>query len=60
MNILLKIVIPLFVVFVVFYGFIKKVNIYDSFMKGVLEGLKIFLEIFPNLLAMIFSVNLLI
>ena len=34
MNILSKIVIPLFVVFVVFYGFTKKVNIYDAFLDG--------------------------
>ena len=32
MNTLSKIVIPIFVVFVIFYGFKKKVNIYDAFL----------------------------
>ena len=46
MNILSKIVIPLFVVFVVFYGFTKKVNIYDAFLDGAKEGLQISFNIF--------------
>ena len=50
MNILSKIVIPLFVFFVVFYGFIKKVNLYDSFLEGAKEGLQISVNIFPNVL----------
>ena len=47
MNTLSKIVIPLFVFFVVFYGFIKKVNLYDSFLEGAKEGLHISVNIFP-------------
>ena len=54
------IALPLIVLSIVLYGYKKRVNIYDSFMKGVLEGLKTCLEIFPNILAMIFAVNLLI
>ena len=58
MNILSKIVIPLFVFFVVFYGFIKKVNLYDSFLEGAKEGLQISVNIFPNVLAMVFAINI--
>ena len=36
----------------------KRINIYDSFLKGVLEGLKTSLTVFPNLLAMIFADSL--
>lgn len=53
-----KIVIPIFVFFVVFYGFIKKVNIYDSFLEGAKEGLQISFNIFPNIIAMVFAINI--
>ena len=58
MNTLSKIVISLFVFFVVFYGFIKKVNLYDSFLEGAKEGLHISVNIFPNVLAMVFAINI--
>lgn len=58
MNTLSKIVIPLFVFFIVFYGFIKKVNLYDSFLEGAKEGLNISVNIFPNVLAMVFAINI--
>ena len=58
MNTLSKIVIPLFVFFVVYYGFIKKVNLYDSFLEGAKEGLQISVNIFPNVLAMVFAINI--
>jgi len=35
------IVIPLFILFVVFYGYIKKVDVYSSFLEGAKEGMKI-------------------
>ncbi len=53
------IILPLIVLIIILYGFFKKVDIYDSFLKGVLEGLKTSLDIFPCLIAMIFAVNLL-
>ena len=58
MNTLSKIVIPLFVFFIVLYGFIKKVNLYDSFLEGAKEGLHISVNIFPNVLAMVFAINI--
>ena len=58
MNTLSKIVIPLFVFFIVFYCFIKKVNLYDSFLEGAKEGLHISVNIFPNVLAMVFAINI--
>lgn len=58
MNLLSKIVIPLFILFVVFYGFFKKVNIYDSFLEGAKEGLQISFNIFPNIIAMVFAINI--
>ena len=54
------IILPLIVLIIVIYGYKKRINIYDSFMNGVVEGLKTSFSIFPNLLAMIFAVNILI
>ena len=60
MGILSIIILPLIVLIIVIYGYRKQVNIYDSFLKGVYEGLKTCVSIFPNIIAMIFAVNLLI
>lgn len=45
---------------VVFYGMYKKIDVFESFIKGSSESFKLIIKIFPNLLAMIFSVNVLI
>ena len=58
MNMFSKIVIPIFIVFVIFYGFIKKVNIYDTFLEGAKEGLMISFNIFPSIIAMVFAINI--
>ena len=58
MNLLSQIVIPLFVVGVIFYGFKKKINVYESFLSGAKEGLNITLNIFPAIIAMVFSINI--
>ena len=60
MGTLSIIILPLIVLVIVIYGYKKQVNIYDSFLKGVYEGLKTCVSIFPNIIAMIFAVNLLI
>lgn len=58
MNTISKIVIPLFVIFVIFYAFRKKVNVYDSFLEGAKEGLMITFNIFPSIIAMVFAINI--
>ena len=58
MNLFSKIVIPVFIVFVVFYGFKKKINIYESFLEGAKEGLLISFNIFPSIIAMVFAINI--
>ena len=58
MNMLSKIVIPIFVVFVIFYGFKNKVSIYDAFLDGAKEGLMISFNIFPSVIAMVFAINI--
>lgn len=51
-------IIPLLVLIVVGYGFIKKINIYDVFVEGSMESFDLVLTMFPCLLGMIFGVNL--
>lgn len=48
------------VLLIVIYGSIKKVDLYESFVEGSKEAFKMGYTLFPNLLAMILSVNVLI
>lgn len=54
------IVIPIIVLLIIFYGLIKGVEIYDVFLEGVLEGLRMVLKIFPTMFAMVMSVDVLV
>ena len=58
MNLVSKLIIPIFVVSVVLYGFRKKVDVYDSFLKGAKEGLIMTFHIAPAIIAMVFATNL--
>lgn len=60
MKLIANLIIPSITIFVLVYGLIKKVDVYDSFIKGVKEGLSTSLSIFPTIMAMIISINLLI
>src|SRR5574344_1811299 len=51
---------PIIVLFIILYGFKKRINIYDNFLLGAKDGLLMTLKIIPNLVAMIFAINILI
>ena len=53
-------ILPLIVLFIVLYGIRKKVDLYEAFIEGSKDSFKMSLTIFPNLLAMILSVNILV
>lgn len=53
-------ILPLMVLGIVGYGLFKKVDLYDSFIEGSKESFKMSFTIFPNLLAMVVSVNILV
>ncbi len=55
-----EIILPLLVLIIIIYGFTKKVNLYDSFIVGAKEGLSMSINIFPFLLAMTFSISILL
>jgi len=54
----LMLFIPVFILFILIYGIIKGVKVYEAFVEGARDGLKIAYRIFPYLLAMIFAVTL--
>ena len=51
--------IPLLIIFIIIFSIIKRKNAYSSFIKGSKEGLNLFKEVFPSILAMLFCVTLL-
>lgn len=60
MQLIANLLIPSITIIVVIYGIYKKVDIYDSFINGINEGLKMSLSIFPTIMAMVIAINLLI
>lgn len=60
MKLISSLFMPIIILFVIFYGFYKKNNIYNDFIEGAKESVKIVLDMFPCLLAMILSINILI
>lgn len=55
---LLKSIIPIIAFVVICYGMIKGRKVYDWFIEGAKEGLKVCLKIFPYLLAMIIVIRI--
>ena len=58
MNMISKIIIHLFVFFIIFYWDKRKINVYDSFLVGAKEGLIMVFHIAPTIIAMVFAVNI--
>ena len=58
MNIISLVIIPIFVLGIILYGFKKKVNLYDTFLEGAKEGLMTTFSIFPAVIAMVFAINI--
>lgn len=53
------IIIPLIIGFIIIFGIIKKVPIFDTFLDGAKDGLKSTLSITPALIALVTSVTML-
>lgn len=53
-------IIPVIVIIIITYGIYKKVDIFDNFLLGVKEGLKLSINLFPTIFAMILAINLLL
>ena len=51
-------IIPLIVVTIIIYGIYKKVDIFDTFIDGVKEGMKLSINLFPTIFTMIIAITL--
>lgn len=56
MKYLVASIIPLLIASIVIYGMYKKVKVYECFVEGAVEGLKVCFNIYPYLLAMLISI----
>ncbi|MFH1757626.1 MAG: nucleoside recognition domain-containing protein [Pseudomonadota bacterium] len=57
MQLISQLIIPLFILLVVVYGWGKKVRVYDSFVAGAKDGITVVIKIFPYLLAIFVAVK---
>jgi len=53
------IVIPILIFFIVGYGFVSKIKVYEAFLKGAKDGLKIVVDIVPTLIGLLVAVGML-
>lgn len=51
--------VPLLIFYLVAYGVISKINVYDNFMKGAEDGIKTVLKITPTILGLMIAVGVL-
>lgn len=51
--------IPLMVFYILIYGLYKKVNIFDTFLEGVKEGITTSYILFPTIFAMVIAITIL-
>ena len=57
MDYIIKSIIPIIIGSVVLYGMFKGVKVYECFVEGAKDGIKICIKIFPYLLAMLVAVS---
>lgn len=55
---IIKLFVPGIILFILVHGIIKGVKIYEVFVEGAKDGLKILFRIFPYILAMMFAVTI--
>lgn len=58
-NYISNIAIPFTILIIILYGLIEKNKVFDSFLEGAKEGMKIVYNIFPTLLGLFLSINVL-
>lgn len=56
-NFISQLLIPIFILLVLIYGFCKKVKVYECFVSGAKEGINVTLRIFPYVLAIFIAVK---
>ena len=51
--------VPCIVIFIIIYGIYKKIDIFDTFLIGVKEGMRVSINLFPTIFTMIIAISLL-
>ena len=59
-NLICSLILPILVLFIIGYSFLKKNNVYDDFIEGAKQSFDIIMSMFPCMLAMIFGINLIL
>ncbi|BDR65842.1 spore maturation protein B [Clostridium tetani] len=54
-----NIIIPIIIMTIVIYGMMKGVKVYECFVEGAKDGMKICINIFPYMLAMLLAIGVL-
>lgn len=50
--------IPIVVIIIIIYGLYKKIDIFDTFLLGVKEGMKTSINLFPTIFTMIIAISI--
>ena len=58
-NYISNIAIPFTILIIVVYGLVEKQPVFDVFLEGAKEGIQIVINIFPTLLGLFLSINIL-
>lgn len=51
--------VPIMVVFIIIYGLYKRIDIFDTFIEGVKEGINVTFKLFPTIFAMVIAITIL-
>ncbi len=52
-------IIPVIILIIIIFGLIKEKDIFSPFIEGAAEGLKVTIEIFPNILGIMVAIHML-
>ncbi|WP_069998950.1 spore maturation protein [Cellulosilyticum sp. I15G10I2] len=52
-------IIPIIIAGIVIYGLLKNVNVYEAFIEGAADGLKVVIDILPTLIGLMMAVGML-
>ena len=58
-NYITSLAVPFTILIIVVYGIIEKQSVFDVFLEGAKEGIQIIVGIFPTLLGLFLSINIL-
>ena len=56
-NYISNISIPIIIIIILLYGLMEKKNVFDIFLKGVKDGAKMVISIFPTLIGLFLAIN---